>query len=127
MAVSYIVLPGAAGPHEMPFYSVHGIAKGDGAIVLWKDHIVPGVFGDVGPANQLGEASLQTVVQLDSAWVPFVRDSHNKKLLRTSNTAHPSAGVLTIVFPGTSQGPVLRDIEGLYKVTLERFKKLRDQ
>lgn len=42
-------------------------------------------------------------------------------------SAHPFAGVLSVVFPGTSQGPVLRDIEGLYKVILERFAALRDK
>jgi hypothetical protein len=126
MIVSYIVLPGAGASHAKPFYSVHGIAKGDGAIVVWKGHIVPAVFGDVGPQNQLGEASLHTIVQLDPTWVPFTRDSHNKNILRTSNAAYPSAEVLTIVFPGTSQGPVLRDVKGLYKVVLNRFATLRD-
>lgn len=89
-AVSFFVLP---LPASWP--AKYGISLGDYAAVLYKNHISFAVFADQGPANKIGEGSIQ-----------LFRDLGQERIKPNGHVWDTGMGpdVVTIVFPGSGKG-----------------------
>jgi hypothetical protein len=85
----YIVLPGfMARQVGHPF----GPHIGDLAIVIARGKLYPAIFGDIGPSDQLGEASLRIAQAVDPRATPARSPIDNLE-------------ITYLVFPGTAETP----------------------
>ncbi len=94
-AVPYIVLP-----LPKSWASNRGISLGDYAAVIRKGNVTFAVFGDEGPADKIGEASIQLLRAL------------GEERLKPNGTvinAGTEPGIITIVFPGSGRAADLKD------------------
>jgi hypothetical protein len=91
--VNYFVLP-------KHFYQHHGIRIGDIGVVIYGIRKVYACFGDVGPANKLGEASIALHRELGHETIVGRDTASGGRLIN----AGISSGVITIVFPGSGNG-----------------------
>jgi hypothetical protein len=117
-SVSYIVLPGGKFGHET------GIAKGDVAVVIFKDKLAYAVVGDVGPICKIGEGSIHLHSLLGHE---VCRKRENGVCTDVSNSSIASE-VLYFVFPKASVGATTPDainakIETLAKQQFEALKE----
>ena len=85
----YIVLPGFMARQAGHPYQPH---LGDLAIVIAKGVLYPAIFGDIGPSDQLGEASLRIAQAVDPRATPERSPIDNLE-------------ITYLVFPGTAQTP----------------------
>jgi hypothetical protein len=89
-SVPYFVLP------QPPAWRAQfGIGLGDYAALLYKSRLVYGVFADEGPADKIGEGSIQLFRELGQE-----RIKANGKVWDTGM----GPGIVTIVFPGSGKG-----------------------
>jgi hypothetical protein len=94
-AVPYIVLP-----LPKSWVSNRGISLGDYAAVIHKGNVTFAVFGDEGPADKIGEGSIQLLRAL------------GEERLKPNGTvinAGTEPGIITIVFPGSGKAADLKD------------------
>jgi hypothetical protein len=85
----YIVLPGfMARQTGHPF----GPRVGDLAVVIARGRLYPAIFGDIGPSDQLGEASLRIAQAVDPRATPERSPIDNLE-------------ITYLVFPGTAETP----------------------
>ena len=85
----YIVLPGfMARQNGHPFQP----KLGDYAVVLAGSRLYPAIFGDIGPSDLLGEASLRLAQAVDPRATPERSPVNDLK-------------ITYLVFPGTADGP----------------------
>ena len=121
--VSYIVMPKAG------FAAATGIAKGDVAIVIYKDKIAAAVLGEVGPAAKIGEGSIRLHEMLHPpAKDPCIQRHPTKRFCKRVRNESIPERVLYFVFPGTKFGKELRPatIESLVSGrAFERYNQLR--
>lgn len=87
--INYFVLPGG-------FPAQHSIRIGDIGVVILGIRKVYACFGDVGPANKLGEGSISLHRELGHETIV------NGKLINSGLSR--AARVITIVFPGSGNG-----------------------
>ena len=85
----YIVLPGFMARQAGHPYQPH---LGDLAIVIAKGVLYPAIFGDIGPSDQLGEASLRIAQAVDPHATPERSPIDNLE-------------ITYLVFPGTAETP----------------------
>jgi hypothetical protein len=85
----YIVLPGFMARQAGHPYQPH---LGDLAIVVAGNHLYPAIFGDIGPSDQLGEASLRIAQAVDP------RATAERSPIDTLEITY-------LVFPGTAEIP----------------------
>ena len=93
--VPYIVLP-----LPKSWASNRGISLGDYAAVIHKGNVTFAVFGDEGPADKIGEGSIQLLRAL------------GEERLKPNGTvinAGTEPGIITIVFPGSGKAADLKD------------------
>jgi hypothetical protein len=86
-SVPFFVLPGG---ERGPFGTEHGIRLGDMALIVHGGRGVFAVFGDAGPADELGEASPAVITRLAGA--PDATDRLPRAI---------ASGATTVVFPGS--------------------------
>jgi Fungal chitosanase of glycosyl hydrolase group 75 len=137
--VPYIVLPG--GSAKPLWFAQHGIAMGDGAIVIRGGQCVEAVFADSGPVQKIGEMSIkahqlfgETVIvdgvkaQLGPDGNPL-RDPATQKLLtepaRVTRNSASKGPFVVIVFPGTSVKRSFVSVDASLKAIIDqRFRAL---
>jgi hypothetical protein len=85
----YIVLPGFMARQAGHPYQPR---LGDLAIVIARGHLYPAIFGDIGPSDQLGEASLRIAQAVDPRATPERSPIDNLE-------------ITYLVFPGTAETP----------------------
>jgi hypothetical protein len=85
----YIVLPGFMARQAGHPYQPH---LGDLAIVIAAGRLYPAIFGDIGPSDQLGEASLRVAQAVDPRATPERSPIDNLE-------------ITYLVFPGTAETP----------------------
>jgi hypothetical protein len=85
----YIVLPGFMARQAGHPFAPH---VGDLAIVIARGRLYPAIFGDIGPSDQLGEASLRIAQAVDARATPERSPIDNLE-------------ITYLVFPGTAETP----------------------
>lgn len=85
--INYFVLPGG-------FWFKHGVGKGDIGVVIAGIRISYACFGDVGPSDSLGEASIAVHRDL----------GHETVVGGHLRNGGLDGGAITIVFPGSGNG-----------------------
>jgi hypothetical protein len=125
-SIPYVVLPMRCRkrPNRKAFWEEAGVKIGDGVVAVWNGRLVHALFGDEGPCDQLGEASLETIRSLDPNWNLFETSNTQPPVITTRNEAHPSSDVVLIVFPGTRQGATLSNLAAFQSNLKARLEAL---
>src|SRR5215204_2014435 len=87
--VPYFVLP-----KPKPWSETHGVLPGDYAAIIFKDLIAFAVFADRGPADKIGEGSIELLRRLGEERIKSDGSVRNLGM---------GSRIITIVFPGSGR------------------------